>query len=453
MSIQVLLDPSRRRLGGKVAACALSLAFAGITLPASGYAKSLNEAVAAALASHPQVRAADAAVRAARLDVDQARGGYFPSLEVNLGGGRETTESPQLKALGQNSSTLSRRESGVTLSQKLFDGFGTRSEVERQRARLTFADARAADTRETVALRVVTVYLEVLKNQELVKLARDNIVSHQQTLQKVQQRVRGGVSQRVDLQQVEARLALARSTLTSREGKLRESEANYESAVGEVPRDLRDVALKPSALLKDGAIDPGLVAQSIKTATETALARNPNIAAAEAEVAAAEAARKGANAALMPRLNLELGANRNKNISGISGDFNNETAMVVMRWNLFRGGSDQAQERAFAERHVAARDTAIDARRQIQERVAVALQAKAASEERLAFLEQHVKSSTEALGSYQAQLDLGRRSLLDVLNADNELFTARSNMVAGKFEDILNLYAIEAAKGLLVMSL
>ena len=364
-----------------------------------------------------------------------------------------STESPQLKALGQNSSTLSRRESGVTLSQKLFDGFGTRSEVERQRARLTFADARAADTRETVALRVVTVYLEVLKNQELVKLARDNIVSHQQTLQKVQQRVRGGVSQRVDLQQVEARLALARSTLTSREGKLRESEANYESAVGEVPRDLRDVALKPSALLKDGAIDPGLVAQSIKTVTETALARNPNIAAAEAEVAAAEAARKGANAALMPRLNLELGANRNKNISGISGDFNNETAMVVMRWNLFRGGSDQAQVRAFAERHVAARDTAIDARRQIQERVAVALQAKAASEERLAFLEQHVKSSAEALASYQAQLDLGRRSLLDVLNADNELFTARSNMVAGKFEDILNLYAIEAAKGLLVMSL
>ena len=453
MSIQVLLDPSGRRLSGKVAACALSLAFAGITLPASGYAKSLNEAVAAALASHPQVRAADAAVRAARLDVDQARGGYFPSLEVNLGGGRETTESPQLKALGQSSSTLSRRESGVTLSQKLFDGFGTRSEVERQRSRLDFADARAADTRETVALRVVTVYLEVLKNQELVKLARDNIVSHQQTLQKVQQRVRGGVSQRVDLQQVEARLALARSTLTSREGKLRESEANYESAVGEVPRDLRDVALKPSALLKDGVIDPGLVTQSIKTVTETALARNPNIAAAEAEVAAAEAARKGANAALMPRLNLELGANRNKNISGISGDFNNETAMVVMRWNLFRGGSDQAQERAFAERHVAARDTAIDARRQIQERVAVALQAKAASEERLAFLEQHVKSSTEALGSYQAQLDLGRRSLLDVLNADNELFTARSNMVAGKFEDILNLYAIEAAKGLLVMSL
>jgi adhesin transport system outer membrane protein len=440
-------------LSGKVAARVLGLAFAGVAVPLCGNAKSLNEAVAAALSSHPQVLAAEAAARAARLDVDQARGGYFPSLDVNLGGGRETTESPQLKALGTGSATLSRREAGVTLTQKLFDGFATRSEVERQNARVSFSEARVADARETVALRVVEVYLEILKNQQLVKLARDNIASHLQTLQKVQQRVKGGVSQRVDLQQIEARVALARSTLTAREGRLREAEVNYQRAVGEAPRDLRDLKLQPGSLVKDGAIDSEKLAQTVKAATETALARNPNIAAADAEVSAAEAAKKGANAALMPRLNLELGANRNRNISGIEGDFNNETAMVVMRWNLFRGGADQAQEKASAERYMGARDTATDARRQVEERVGVALHAKATSEERLAFLEQHVKSSTEALQSYQAQLDLGRRSLLDVLNAESELFTARSNLVAGTYEDILNQYAVEAAKGLLVLSL
>lgn len=450
---QVLRDRCDGWMNSRVATCALSLAFVGAAVPDCGYAKSLNEAVATALSRHPQVLAADATARAARLDVDQARSGYFPTLDVNLGGGRETTESPQLKALGLGSSTLSRREAGVTLTQKLFDGFATRSEVERQSARFSVADYRAADARETVALRVVTVYVELLKNQELVQLARDNIASHQQILQKVQQRVKGGVSQRVDAQQVDARLALARSTLTAREGRLREAEVNYQRLVGEVPRDLKVLSLQPLRLVKGGMIDPELVTQAVRTETDAAFGRNPNIAAAEAEVEAVAAAKRGAHAALLPRVNIELGANRNRNLSGIEGEFNNETAMLVMRWNLFRGGGDQAQEKAFAERHVAARDAAIDVRRQVEENVAVALNAKATSEERLVFLEQHVRSSIEALESYQAQLDLGRRSLLDVLNAESELFTARSNLVAGRYEDILNRYAIEAAKGSLVMSL
>lgn len=453
MRTQAHRDHDSGFLGARFGARAFCLALAGASLAPCGYAKSLNEAVAAALSNHPQVLAADAAARATQQDVKQARAGYFPSLEVNMAGGRETTESPQVLALGAGSTSLTRREAGVTLTQKLFDGFATRSEVERQSARVGVADARAADTRETIALRVVGVYIEILKNRQLVKLARDNIASHQKTLQKVQQRVKGGVSQRVDLQQIEARLALARSVLAAREGRLREAEVNYHRAVGEPPRDLRDVDSKPVSMVRNGMIDPGLLEQAIKAATETALGRNPAVAAADAEVSAAAAAKRGAGAAYLPRVNVELGANRNNNLSGQAGAYNNETAMLVMRWNLFRGGGDQAQEKASAERYAAARDTANDTRRQVQENVAVALHAKATSEERLAFLEQHVVSSTQALESYQAQLDLGRRSLLDVLNAESELFTARSNLVAGKYEDVFNRYAVEAAKGSLVMSL
>ena len=449
---RVFRDRRDAWLSRRAVTYALGLAFVGGALPLCGNATSLNEAVATALAGHPQVASADAVARAARRDVELARAGYFPTLDVTLAGGRETTESPQLKAQGLGTTTLSRHEAGVTLSQKLFDGFATRSDVQRQRARASFADAGAADARETIALRVVSAYLDILKNQQLVQLARDNITAHQQTLQKVQQRVRGGVSQRVDLQQVEGRVALSRSTLTAREGRLREAEVNYQRTVGEAPRDLREVPVQPPRLVKAGAIDSEMLAQALSTSTETALARNPNVIAADAEVAAAEAARRGASAAYMPRLNLELAANRNRNISGFAGDFNNETAMVVMRWNLFRGGGDQAQERAYAERYLAARDSATDARRLVTEKVAVALNAKATSEERLAFLEQHVRSSIEALESYQAQLDLGRRSLLDVLNAVGELFTARSNLVEGRYDDLRNSYAIEAAKGTLVMS-
>ncbi len=89
----------------------------------------------------------------------------------------------------------------------------------------------------------------------------------------------------------------------------------------------------------------------------------------------------------------------------------------------------------------------------ISERVAIAVQAKATSEQRLQYLKAHVKSSTETLKSYQAQLRLGRRTLLDSLNAANELFTAQSNLVSGNYEDILNRYFIAASKGTLVKEL
>jgi adhesin transport system outer membrane protein len=148
-----------------------------------------------------------------------------------------------------------------------------------------------------------------------------------------------------------------------------------------------------------------------------------------------------------------LSANRNENIGGTRGKVDNEALMLVLRWNLFRGGSDRAQERAFAERRYAAIDTAANARRDVEEKVAVALYAKATSEERLAYLQEHANLSLEVLDSYKQQLDLGRRTLLDVLNAENEVFTARSNLAAGRYDDLFNQYAVEAAKGTLVKSL
>jgi adhesin transport system outer membrane protein len=255
------------------------------------------------------------------------------------------------------------------------------------------------------------------------------------------------------LQQALGRVALAGSALSARAGRLREVEANYVSAVGKAPADLTDPAPATATTLTSGAINPVLLTESIKQASETAATSNPSLNAANAEISAADAAVRGARAAYYPRLNVELSSNRNENLAGIRGQVDNDALMLVMRWNLFRGGSDRAQERAFAERRYAAIDTFADTRRTVEEKLAIALYAKATSEERLAYLQEHAILSLEVLDAYKQQLDLGRRTLLDVLNAENELFSARSNFVAGRYEDLFNQYAIEAAKGTLVKSL
>lgn len=414
----------------------------------------LKDVVDATLKTHPRVLAADAQRRAAVQDVAQARGSYFPTLDVNLGGGRERTSTPETRVFGGSDSvTLNRRDAGALVSQNLFAGGATVSEVDRQKARLDVANSRLAETREEIALRTAEVYIDVLRNRELVRFASDNLKQHLEIRDKVRERVEGGVAQRVDLQQALARLALASSVVSARAGRLREVEATYATVVGKPAGALIDPQGSATQTLVSGAINTGRLTETIKQATDAAVVSNPALGAANAEISAAEAAVRGAKAPYMPRLNLELSSNRNENIGGQRGNADTDAALLVLRWNLFRGGSDLAQERALSERRYAAIDSAANTRRDVEERVAVALSAKATSEERLAYLRDHASLSAEVLQAYKEQLDLGRRTLLDVLNAENELYVSRSNLSSGRYDDLFNQYAIEAAKGTLVKSL
>lgn len=431
-------------------ALCLGLALGPLT-PAG--AVSLRDAVSAALSSDPRVSSADAEQRAARLEVRQARGGFFPRVDVSGVAGRERSNIKSLRQSGADDRYLWRREFGVKISQMLYDGLFTASEVERRNALLEAAGGSADGTREQIAFAAVESYLDVLRNRRLVQLAMENVDAHDETLVKVERRLREGVGPRADLSQAQARLALARSVLTAREGGLREAVTRYRRVVGAYPEALEDLAVESPGLLSDGRIDAALLREAIRDGQEQARDSNPALRTAEADVQAADAEKRGSRSAYLPRLDLEVNVNRDGNLSGVSGTRNTDNVLLVGSWNLFRGGSDSAREQALAERHSAAVSAAADTRRAVDERVAIAVQAKATSEERLQYLRQHVDSSEETLRSYEAQLNLGRRTLLDTLNAVNELFTARSNLVSGEYEDILNRYFVEASKGVLASSL
>ena len=140
---------------------------------------------------------------------------------------------------------------------------------------------------------------------------------------------------------------------------------------------------------------------------------------------------------------------RRNSLAGVRGNRNADALMVVARWNLFRGGADRERQRAAAERRTSAQDQLEDTMRRIAENVAIAYQARATSESRLNYLAQHVNSSEGTLEAYRAQFELNRRTLLDVLNATNELFNARSNLVQGSYDDLVNMYFVEASTGAL----
>lgn len=451
MAHRSLLSPFPSRLAQAVGLAMLVMT--GTLAPALAAAQTLKQAVESTLQSNPQVTSTAALVRAAREDLAQARSGFLPSIDVGAGLGREHSDIPQTRALGQGGVTLDRQEAGITLTQRLFDGNATRSEVQRQSARLDAAAGRLSDTRESIALQVADAYLEVLKNRELLRLAEENLKAHIDTQEKVGLRVKAGVSQRADLQQAQGRVALARSVVSARAGGVRTAEAAYVRLTGAAPGELTPPDTPPAGLVRAGTVDDNAVTRAIRQGVDTAVGSNPALAIANAELSAADAALAGAKSPFMPRINLELAANRNRNIAGTAGDVNNELAMLTLRWNLFRGGADSAQERALAERRFAAKDGVASTRRDVEERVAVAVHRKATSEERLAYLQEHVNHSGDVLRSYQQQLELGRRTLLDVLNAENELFGARSNLTVGRYDDMLNHLAVQAAQGSLLRTL
>lgn len=429
---------------GKTVAIAILL----LAMPTIAGAVTIEEVVREALSTNPEILGAEADARAAQHELKRAKAGYYPSLDLTARYGREHTNIKQLSLAGNDVDDLWRRETGVQVSQLLWDGNATRSEVQRRVALLNSAEHSLADTLNAIAFRASEAYLDVLRNRELVDLAASNVGDHEATLANVQARLDSGVGNKADVNQASARLALARSTLQAREGSLLEAIARYERVVGSVPPgDLAVPQAPDSGLVNAGKIDLSALDNATSNAQQQAFDEHPAAKQGNAGIAAAQAELVGSQSGYHPQVNLEGAMNRDDNISGVRGIRNSDTLMVVARWNLFRGGADRAQQMAAAERKVSAEEQLDDIKRRIAENVAIAFQARATSESRLAYLRQHVDSSGGTLSAYEAQFELNRRTLLDVLNARNELFNARSNLVLGTFDDLVNAYFVDASKG------
>jgi adhesin transport system outer membrane protein len=337
---------------------------------------------------------------------------------------------------------LNRRDGSLILRQYVFDGFQVTYEVERQTSLVGSATWKVEETRLSLAQRVMNAYLDVLRNEELVRLARETVKAHETHVEKTRLRFKQGVGTKADVQQAEGRLALAIATLVNQEGSLREAGTAYFRLVGRMPVE----PVKP--LSPADALPP-----AIKQALEKASAGHPAVKAAQSDMEAAESAAAGAKSTLVPRLDLELSANSNVDTSGIIGTRNDAAALLIMRYNLFRGGSDLARTKQLAELQRSSEETLNNARLVVEEEVGRSWIALNTAREALAHLAQRVQSSEQVLEAYRLQFELGRRTLIDLLNAENELFQAKSGLSNGQYAVLQSEYRVLASTGELVSAL
>jgi adhesin transport system outer membrane protein len=415
----------------------LVLLWAALACPA--HADTLPEAVARALSTFPDVRSSAANRRAVSEALQQARAQRLPSLDAALGAGRESTDSPLTRATPDRTVTLGRSEAELTLSQLLFDGGATSSQVRRQQALSDSASQQYSGVAESVALRITQVYLDVLRLRQSIDIAASNVAAHQRTLDQVNLIVESGAGRRADSRQSEARLALAQSSLLGLRGQLDQSEADYRHLTGRVPGPLVPPVSSESAL-----------PSSVRGAIDGALERNPAVRSAQLELEAAVADLEFSRDRMNPRVTVELGASHNSDLDGVRGFNGDAFAMLRLRQNLFRGGADNSRVREAQARRDEAMAKFDRQRNDVERDVRQAWEGLAAERLRLPQLQLHSSAAAEVVDAYRAQFKIGQRSLIDVLNAENEYFTARSNEVGGLYAVAAAVYKLLAATGRLL---
>ena len=409
---------------------ARALAIAGLassfSVPLS--AVTLQEAVERTLTSNPDVQV-DVKQRLARnYELEQAKGGYYPTLDLVAGAGRERSRNA---TTDEKWKTLTRREAGLIANQLLFDGMYTSSEVDRQTARVNAQAHRVKGVSQNAAADAVEAYIEVLRRQSLVKLADENLKVHERIFDQIKARTESGVGSRADLAQISARVALARSNTVVEETNLRDAETNYSRVVGEAPMDLQPV---PSM--------KGEMPASREEAVEKAIANNAILQSAAADIRAAQAQREASKSTYYPRVDLELSRTWNEDVQGYEGDEDYMAAMVNMRWNLYNGGRDQARERENAERVSEAKEVRNRTYRQVEESIRLAWAAYQASENQVEYLRLRAEESVNTRDAYAKQFRLGQRSLLDLLNTENEVFDAQRNQSDNRYDGLLAQYRL-----------
>ena len=380
------------------------------------------QSVQKAIEGNPEVVAKFNAFRASNDEIDVASGNWKPHLDAAANGGKRTYDNTQ--SLPQNPRFY---EGGVRLelTQLLWDGLATHHEVERLGHAKLERYFDFIDATEQFGLEAAKAYYDVVRYRKLVALAEDNYVQHKYSFDQVQSRVNAGVGRGVDLEQVVARVALAESNLVTERANLHDVTERYIRIVGSVP---------PAENVSAVSMVKQLPA-SEQEAMRLAAIQSPAVAGAIEGLRSARSASAGRKSAFQPKVEAHVRGASGHNLDGTLYEKRDATAEIALTWNIFNGGADSAAERQYASLLSQAendRDKAcVDAR----QTVSIAFNDVRKLNEQLGYLDRNVVSIQRARDAYRQQFDIGQRSLLDLLNSENELYTAKRSYVLAE-EDL-----------------
>jgi adhesin transport system outer membrane protein len=402
----------------------------------------IDFSVKTTLENHPRLLELKQNREAVQKDLEQTRGRYYPRVDLNAGYGVDSHSDATTRSQGTENDFESRSEASLTLVQPLYQGGETGSRVEKQTAKLDSINYRVYDNAESLALDAVIAHLEVWRQRRLLDLTEQNIKTHETILDHIEERQRAGAGSSADVVQTKGRLSLTRSSRARIAGALESARVTYRRVVGRYPEKLR---LPGNYRL--------LAPSSADEAIQVAQQCNSKLAALSADIRAAKSDIDVSKSNYWPRVNLELSSTYQDQVEGSTTYSHNNAAMIRARWNLFNGGSDAAARDAASSRKLQLVASRKDLYKEIEEQIRNTWSQYRISDQQTKIFSNAVRYNKKTRDAYQQQFVVGQRSLLDVLDAENELFQTSGKRITAQVNEIAAVYRMLALSGCLLSSL
>ena len=404
-------------------------------------AETLESALSRAYQANPALDAARAGLRATDEDVARAQAGYRPNAAITADIGIQTFRGRVARQdVPASLGTTVPGGAGITINQNLFDGFQTDN---RTRA----AESNVLSTREALRLsemstlfNAASAYMSVLNDTATLELQRNNVEVLEEQLRQTRDRFNVGEVTRTDVAQAEARLAGARSQVSAAEATLRASIGLYRQVIGVEPRQLAPG--RPLDRYVPGSLDQAI---------GIGLKEHPQILASLHAVDVAELQVKVQEGALYPQAQIQ-GAVQQRYDQQFPGD-NGVTASIVGRLNvpLYQGGAEYAAIRQAKENLGQARLVAERDRDTVRATIVRTWGNLEASKAQVLASQAQVQANEVALNGVREEARVGQRTTLDVLNAQQELLSARVALIRAQRDRVVNSYDVVQAVGRLTV--
>jgi adhesin transport system outer membrane protein len=402
----------------------------------------LRDAVQAALNTNPEIRQAVANKAATQAERRQAEGLWLPRISVEASAGIRQLKNPTRRSIGIADQTLYPLEASVTADELLFDMGGRQAEIRRQASRTDAAAARIEERSEFVALNVARAYIDYLLQQRLVAIADDNATFHQKLAGDLREGVAKGSISIADQQQAEERLQSARARLTEAREDLDTAAIQFQTLAG-IPVD--SVSMPPDL--------SQYLPATLQEAEAAARQNNPRVQESIADLSTAREVTKAARSELGPRFNLEGTARIGDDIDGFRGKTTDLQGRVVMRWLVFNGGTNINNVREQQARADEAHARVFEQTRRAEEDARSAWSRLTNQSRLVTELETQSRVSDDLLLSYREQFNVGRRSLLDVLDAQNTRYNVQAQAETARLAKLYAQYRLLASTNRLIEAL
>ena len=404
------------------------------------FGQTLKSELAGLLLDHPQIKSSQKAVESSRALIRQALAQFLPQVSLSSSIGPEVTDGPGQRNRGLERGAIVQTgiATTVTVTQGLFSGYSTASAVRTAHLNKWLSLITLEGTRQGVLLEGVNAYVNVLRQNRLIAMARLNESNIQNQLNLEDERVQRGSGIAVDVLQAKSRLQLAKERRVNFEGGLEDAISTYSQVFDHAPE---------ISTMLDPIPPLGILPESLDEAVETALKNNPALGSASATSEVARERRRSVLAQYFPTIDLISTWSYEKNKAAVIGTSREYSMLLQANWSLFTGLSTRDTLAQVAFDYGASKDNQRFITRRVIEQARLSWRGLLTVSSRLELLENAVNVAAEVFDSRRKLREAGKETVINVLDAESEIFSAQINYASASYDRRLSVNQILLALG------